>query len=277
MRLSRRFPKSGYAITLCVLVILVTSAPLWPSDLKITYLANEGVLIDCQGKKVLIDALFRDSLDDYMRHPPEVQEKLETGKPPFDGVGLALATHFHLDHWDAGAISRFLINNPSALFASTPEATAMLPHSLQGRVRALWPDKDHDVHLAIPGILVDAFALEHGNTQIPGTAFQSVVKWFFTWGMPGHLPRTLHPCCGPARPMSPWPHSGGCWTQRAPHSSRTNGNRSMLWRCTSARWTLVPPKKSTRTGQTSGYALSRARSADSDVPTQIRSIQNCRI
>ena len=165
MRLPPRFPKSGYAITLCVLVTLATAAPLWPSELKITYLANEGVLLDCQGKKVLIDALFRDSLDDYMRHPPEVQEKLETGKPPFDGVGLALATHFHLDHWDAGAISRFLVNNPGAVFASTPQATAMLPHSLQGRVRALWPDKDHDVGLKMSGIQVDAFALEHGKTQ----------------------------------------------------------------------------------------------------------------
>jgi hypothetical protein len=49
-------------------------------------------MLDCGGQKVLIDALFRDSLENYVRHSPEQQERIETGKAPFDGVRLALAT-----------------------------------------------------------------------------------------------------------------------------------------------------------------------------------------
>lgn len=122
-------------------------------------------MIDCRGEKVLIDALFRDSLDTYARHSPEAQEKMETGKPPFDGVSLALATHFHLDHWDAGAITHFLNSNPHAVFASTPTATAMLPWSQRERVHALWPAEDENQQLQVGGVSVQAFRLAHGNTQ----------------------------------------------------------------------------------------------------------------
>jgi len=138
---------------------------LCAADLNITYLANEGVMIDCRGEKVLVDALFRDSLDSYTRHSPEVQEKMETGKPPFDSVDLALATHFHLDHWDAGAITRFLGSNPHAVFASTPTATAMLPWSQHEREHALWPAEGQRERLQVGSVSVQAFRLTHGNTQ----------------------------------------------------------------------------------------------------------------
>jgi L-ascorbate metabolism protein UlaG (beta-lactamase superfamily) len=144
---------------------LLTSVPVRSATVEITYLANEGVMIDCGGQRILIDALLRDSLDTYVRHPPDVQEKIETGKPPFDHVVLALATHFHLDHWDPGAIARFLANNPHAMFASTPQATAMLPWSFRQRVRSLWPGGKNHARLAVGGANVQAFPLEHGKAQ----------------------------------------------------------------------------------------------------------------
>ncbi|HET7294346.1 MAG TPA: MBL fold metallo-hydrolase [Vicinamibacteria bacterium] len=128
-----------------------------------TYLANEGVLIRGGACDVAIDALLRDSLGDYQRHAPAVQESLETGRTPFERVRLALATHFHLDHWDAGAIARFLTNNRSALFASPPQAGAMLPTSLKPRVRVLWPGAGQGaVRLGEAGVALDGIPLDHG-------------------------------------------------------------------------------------------------------------------
>jgi L-ascorbate metabolism protein UlaG (beta-lactamase superfamily) len=135
-----------------------------PPEVRVTYLANEGVLIEgpCA---VLVDALQRDSLGSYARHPPDVQEKLETARPPFDKVGLALATHYHLDHWDPGAIARFLGHNPGAVFASTTEATAMMPYEVRGRVKALRPgDGPSAGRLDASGARVEAIPLEHGTT-----------------------------------------------------------------------------------------------------------------
>lgn len=146
-------------------LLWILGLPPLAAQVQVTYLANEGVVLSSPGGKVLIDALFRDSLADYPRHPAATQESLETGRAPFDGVVLALATHYHLDHWDAGAISRFLRSNPSALFASTPTATAMLPQELKGRVRALWPGSPDGLRLAATNLDVEAFPLRHGSTQ----------------------------------------------------------------------------------------------------------------
>ena len=143
-------------------MLAVAASPL---PLRITYLANEGVLIggSCA---VLVDALMRDSLGSYARHPPDVQANVEAGRPPFD-VDLALATHFHLDHWDPGAVSRFLGSRPSAVFASTPEATAMMPYTVRERAKALRPS-DGPARIEASGARVEALALEHGRTPHVG-------------------------------------------------------------------------------------------------------------
>jgi L-ascorbate metabolism protein UlaG (beta-lactamase superfamily) len=147
------------------LLALSPPAPLLAQGLRLTYLANEGVLVESAGTRVLIDALFRDSLDPYARHTRAVQEELETGRRPFDGIALALATHFHLDHWDAGAISRFLRSNPKAVFASTEHATAMIPSELRARVRDLWPRDGRPSTLVVGPARVTALPLTHGATQ----------------------------------------------------------------------------------------------------------------
>jgi L-ascorbate metabolism protein UlaG (beta-lactamase superfamily) len=147
------------------LLLLFVAAPSSAGELRVTYLANEGVLMESGGTRVLVDALFRDSLDPYARHSRNVQEALETGRAPFEGVVLALATHFHLDHWDAGAISRFLRSNPRALFASTADATAMLPSALRERVRNLWPANGRPSTLEAGAVKVSAIPLRHGTTQ----------------------------------------------------------------------------------------------------------------
>jgi len=150
--------------SLAATILLALAASPAAPEVRVTYLANEGVLIDgpCA---VLVDALQRDSLGSYARHPPDVQRKLESARPPFDKVALALATHYHLDHWDPGAIARFLASNPTALFASTPEATAMLPYAVRERVKALRPaDGPAAARVEASGARVEAIPLEHGRT-----------------------------------------------------------------------------------------------------------------
>jgi glyoxylase-like metal-dependent hydrolase (beta-lactamase superfamily II) len=152
-------------LAILALSALSAPAPLLAQELRVTYLANEGVLVENGANRILIDALFRDSLEPYSRHSRDVQERLETGQEPYDGIGLALATHFHLDHWDAGAISRFLRSNPRALFASTDDATAMIPAAVRERVRNLWNADGRSSTLVAGGATVAAIPLTHGTTQ----------------------------------------------------------------------------------------------------------------
>ena len=147
-----------------MLVLWLFALPSAADGVRVTYLANEGVRIEGGTCDVLVDALFRDSLGDYPRHDAAVQKSLEAGQSPFDKVGLALATHFHLDHWDAGAIAQFLNSRPYAVFAGPPSAGAMLPSGLKPRVRALWPEAGRTlVRLTENGAVADAIPLDHGR------------------------------------------------------------------------------------------------------------------
>ncbi len=55
---------------------------------SVTYVANEGFLVEAAGKKVLIDALFDAGFDRYLAPTPELLEQLAGARGPFAGVDL---------------------------------------------------------------------------------------------------------------------------------------------------------------------------------------------
>jgi hypothetical protein len=48
-----------FALTSLVVLAALAAERSSAPQVTVTYLANEGVMIDCSGQKVLIDALFR--------------------------------------------------------------------------------------------------------------------------------------------------------------------------------------------------------------------------
>lgn len=136
---------------------------------EITYLANEGFLLAGGGEKVLVDALFGDGLAGYAVVPAELRSKLEAAQPPFDGVDLVLATHFHDDHFDPRAVGRFLAAAPQARFVSTPQAVERLRTEYDGfegiapRVRAVLPAEGDAERLESDGVALTVYNLHHGR------------------------------------------------------------------------------------------------------------------
>ena len=103
------------------LFLEIASGQAVPQTVEVTYLANEGFLIQSGNKKILIDALFRGELAPYAGIPGEWREKLETAKAPFDAVDLVLVSHVHSDHFDAASVARHLAHNPHAILVSSPQ------------------------------------------------------------------------------------------------------------------------------------------------------------
>jgi len=94
------------------------------SPLTLTYVANMGVLLASGDTKVLIDALFDKPNPAYRAPAPDVLEAMTRGTAPFDGVDLAMVTHNHPDHFDAGVAVRFLENRRSATLVAPSDAVA---------------------------------------------------------------------------------------------------------------------------------------------------------
>jgi L-ascorbate metabolism protein UlaG (beta-lactamase superfamily) len=78
------------------------------TPVAITSLGVEGILIECGATRILIDALVRSALP----LSTSERERLQGAAPPYDAVSLALVTHPHYDHFDAGYAAQFLLHSP---------------------------------------------------------------------------------------------------------------------------------------------------------------------
>lgn len=77
-------------------------------ELEITYIANEGVLLEKGAKKVLIDAIFDGYFDDYLHPSDRLREDMTEGISPYNDVDVVLVTHRHRDHFETQATGKFL-------------------------------------------------------------------------------------------------------------------------------------------------------------------------
>jgi len=143
-------------------------------SLSVTYLANEGFLLESGEEAVLLDAIFGDGLAGYPAVPMPLRDEIERGLGRFGEVDCVLATHAHADHFDPKAVARFLANVP-AQFVSTEEAVREIEPLVANRAlpppRWLRPGR-HVVELFdCGGLAVSAMSLHHGRLMIKNLAF----------------------------------------------------------------------------------------------------------
>jgi len=91
------------------------------SKATVTYVANEGVMIEAGGSKILVDSLHRFYKEAYAYPPEAVRADLESAKGIFAEADLVLVSHIHGDHFSAGSVGLHLLNNPFASLASSPQ------------------------------------------------------------------------------------------------------------------------------------------------------------
>lgn len=136
--------------------------------LELTYVGCEGVMIRSASGTVLIDGLFGAEAKGYHAPPPAALASLRSARAPFDGVDVALATHFHEDHFDAGAAAEFLTASERTWFASTPQVIELLlARAPELAPRAVSLDAAEGVRVArdFGAIRAEAFGLSHGKVN----------------------------------------------------------------------------------------------------------------
>ncbi len=145
---------------------------LQPRTPRVRYLANEGVLLEGSGGRVLIDALFGDGLPEYSTVPLASRDSLERAVGPYGGPAVVLFTHAHRDHFDSAAVERYRRSNPAAVVIGPPVqgAAAAQPADLGWvRVRPLaiphGPTRRPVGHAAWLVTLDGTTALHLGDTQ----------------------------------------------------------------------------------------------------------------
>ncbi|MCP3993815.1 MAG: MBL fold metallo-hydrolase [bacterium] len=159
------------SMTLVALALsLAMARPAVAGGGKVTYIANEGFLIEAGGKKILIDAFFSDPTLDFCHVPDaETLRRLEAAEAPFDDVDLVLITHKHVDHFAPLSVLRHLSANAGALAVGPPQVISALraqpgwTEGLDDRVRELDLGISESAPLSVPGINVEVVRLRHSK------------------------------------------------------------------------------------------------------------------
>jgi L-ascorbate metabolism protein UlaG (beta-lactamase superfamily) len=156
-------------------VLLLASLALGPSEaavppVEITYIANEGYLIEVGSKKILIDAMFDDPTITYSHVPDEATlTRMRTSAAPFDGIDLVLFTHRHRDHFGIGPVYDHLVGGSSSTIVGPPQVVdglRIVEPELDrhgDRVREVTLDLFGSAKLDVDGIQVRAFRLRHSE------------------------------------------------------------------------------------------------------------------
>jgi L-ascorbate metabolism protein UlaG (beta-lactamase superfamily) len=134
---------------------------------KITYIANEGFLIETQNKKVLIDALFTNGYGAFPVPSENTVNKILNAAAPFDKIDAYLLTHYHKDHSDSKLIRSYLTkqldvklitSKPSLVFMDGEEFGFV---KLKRQFVEMTPKEDRHLATTVKDIDVKALGLKH--------------------------------------------------------------------------------------------------------------------
>lgn len=133
--------------------------------MKITSVANAGLMIEGNGKKILLDAVYSRAPKGFSPIPADKFVRLTAGEAPYDAVTHVLVSHYHWDHYATDAMKRFLEHNSPVLWMiDTYGMPQKLPQSAD--VRLIPPEKDKMFTLDLGnGDKAEAFVIAHSGRE----------------------------------------------------------------------------------------------------------------
>ncbi len=138
--------------------------------LAITFLVNEGFLIQENGKSILIDAFVKDEYYGYGALPDSAFQQMMDAQQPFDNVVLALVSHVHLDHFQVETAVGFLQKNSDCMLMASEEVVLAIRNSaskpsVANQATVVWPEPGEMKKLEQNGIRIEAFRLQHAGDR----------------------------------------------------------------------------------------------------------------
>ncbi|MFK7829577.1 MAG: MBL fold metallo-hydrolase [Congregibacter sp.] len=135
------------------------------------YMANEGLMVVHGDTKVMFDPLYKQSYNNYLLLPDEMEAALFAGDPPYDGLDAVFISHYHGDHFTADDVLRFLRTRSEVeLYAPTQAVDALraiattedspIFHRVHG-VELQY--KDPPVTLEVDNLLIEGVRIPHSG------------------------------------------------------------------------------------------------------------------
>ena len=148
------------------------------TSLVVHYIANEGFLLESNGKKVLIDALFNTGLGRYAAPDSALLTRMILGKTPFNNIDYLLITHNHPDHFNDSLVNEFMNNStrtvmlcPDQVYEQLNSAHNLNPEIIQ-RIHTITPDSGQAEKQNIDEVTFTVCRTRHSDTyEIENNAY----------------------------------------------------------------------------------------------------------
>lgn len=142
------------------------------TSLAVTYIANAGVLISSGPDKVLIDALHRPYLKEYLSTPDTMIAQMMAGRPPFDGIDVMIVSHIHGDHFHSATVAEYLARQTDVRLVGPPEVKDSLRKAsadfgaIESRIHTAPSYTRYDTGSVVVGnIRIDIFNMPHSGSE----------------------------------------------------------------------------------------------------------------
>jgi L-ascorbate metabolism protein UlaG (beta-lactamase superfamily) len=160
-------------ITPIIFVLLVNSMFTYSQEngktCTITYIANDGFLLETKNSKVLIDALFGGIKGNWCDQPGDsVSNLILQGMSPFENIDIVLVTHKHTDHFNEQLVINFLKDNQNTFLICPEQVNDVLKNNtsystVSKRIHPINPDNEFDTPIAIKKTNIRALRFKHGS------------------------------------------------------------------------------------------------------------------
>ncbi|MFK7865775.1 MAG: MBL fold metallo-hydrolase [Pseudohongiellaceae bacterium] len=135
------------------------------------YLANEALMVVNGDTKIMFDPIYKNSYDNYVLVPPEMEAAMFAGTPPYDGLDAIFISHYHGDHFTPEDALRFLKARDSVEMYAPSQAVIALraiatdsDQTVFSRVHSVTLEyKDAPVSLEVDNLTIDAVRIPHSG------------------------------------------------------------------------------------------------------------------
>lgn len=159
-------------IGLLFLFINVNHVNALAQNVRVTHIANCGVLVEYNSKSVLFDAIFDPHLERFQSPTQDVIDKMINKKNPFEKLDLICVSHYHLDHFNAEYMLKVLEAHPEAKLVSCQQVIDSIYSTFQQKeikkeqFITITPDKYNFIDAVINDFKVRAIRLKHSPYPI---------------------------------------------------------------------------------------------------------------
>jgi len=131
------------------------------NKVKVTYIANDGVMIEFEDKKVMIDGMNRaGNLSGWISPTNTEYMAVENGEPPFNDIDVIMITHNHGDHYSISAVQNYLTDHPNTKLI-VPTSVESNFGGFANQIVDFSINKFERINLVENDISIDVLQIEH--------------------------------------------------------------------------------------------------------------------